>query len=439
MFGGESRGGVSRRSLEGGSVLDDRLEALSDDRGAMHMMNLARLNGEVHLFVVHTVCEPEIIHMLENVRHNIGEEEVQPMMHDSDHGECEQVHDECQEVGDCECEVPVSEERGVGDDVVEGEIEAECDVGETERDDVVEVQLEVESDVGERERDDVVGGEIEVECDVDVRSWSCSGEDANVDCNVDVTSMDDLVDCDIQEEVGQGVENWFGEIEVDVEDDGPSQKSQTRISDSDVEDGINTENDRGLSDDNWESEELVSGGESDEEDALQLFEIRHVSQVGDKFIVDIDKVECTCRKWAISGIPCCHALAVMKFRNLDADDFIPVCFRKSTYQEIYSSIVYPVNCQNMWEITPYNDVLPPKKRILPGRPKKKRRLQEWELVKDETRMRKGGMHKRCGICKELGHNRTSCQKSTQDGELNLDQTQQSNPTNEENIPSSNQP
>ncbi|BAT90819.1 uncharacterized protein HKW66_Vig0139560 [Vigna angularis] len=173
--------------------------------------------------------------------------------------------------------------------------------------------------------------------------------------------------------------------------------------------------------------------------ALQLFEVRHVSQVGDKFIVDIDKVECTCRKWAISGIPCCHALAVMKFLNLDADDFIPVCFRKSTYQEIYSSIVYPVNGQNMWEITPYNDVLPPKKRILPGRPKKKRRLQEWELVKDDTRMRKGGMHKRCGICKEVGHNRTSCQKSTQDGELNPDQTQQSNPTNEENIPSSNQP
>ncbi|XP_017431917.1 uncharacterized protein LOC108339290 [Vigna angularis] len=105
-----------------------------------------------------------------------------------------------------------------------------------------------------------------------------------------------------------------------------------------------------------------------------LFEVRHVSQAGNKFIVDIDKVECTCRKWAISGIPCCHALAVMKFLNLDADDFIPVCFRKSTYEEMYSSIVYPINGQNMWEITPYNDVLPPKKRILPGRPKKKRRL-----------------------------------------------------------------
>ncbi|WVZ08284.1 hypothetical protein V8G54_021630 [Vigna mungo] len=285
IFCGESRGIVSRRSLEdhfevvfhhgghlindgplkyegesttlsfdpdrGGSVLDDRLEPLSDDRGAMHMMNLARLNGQVHLFVVHTVSEAEIVHLLENVPHNIGEEEVQPVMHDSDDGECEQVHDECQEVGDGECEVPVSEERAEGDDVVEGQIEDECDkvklklnvIWVSLRDDVVEGEIEVECDVGESEGDHV-----------DVRSWSSSGEDANVDCNVDVPSMDDLVDCDIQEAVGHGVGNWFGEVEVDVQDDGPS---WTHISDSDVDVGINTDNDR---------EELLSGGESDGED-----------------------------------------------------------------------------------------------------------------------------------------------------------------------------
>ncbi|WVZ20781.1 hypothetical protein V8G54_008103 [Vigna mungo] len=101
--------------------------------------------------------------------------------------------------GDGECEVPVSEERAEGDDVVEGEVEAECDVGESEGD------------------------------DVDVRSWSSSGEDANVDCNVEVPSMDDLVDY------------------------------------SDVEDGINTEKDIGLSDDNWESEKLLSDGEDDDD------------------------------------------------------------------------------------------------------------------------------------------------------------------------------
>ncbi|WVY95230.1 hypothetical protein V8G54_034318 [Vigna mungo] len=814
---------------------NDKLEALTDDRGALHMMNLARLNGQVHLFVVHLVSELEVIHFLKNVPHNIGEEEVEPVMHVSNEdGGCEEGHEECQEVGD---------EGKMDADVVHVEIEAECDVGESERDDVVQGQIETECHVSESKKDDDI-------CDGDVRSWSSSGEDDNVHCNVDVPSMDDLVDCDIQEEVGHGVGNSFGEIEVDVEDDAPS---WTPISDSDEDVGINIEKDRGLSDDNWESEELLSGGESDGEDddqesygkfvtfsmpktmvdykwdlgtyfankqdildaiktyavengrnlsyvkndkkrirvkcvgakgkcpwmayygymnvvrtwqlrtivdnhtcsrehkvklmnskwlskrlektvrenpkvkvgeirdkisrkwnvgvsksmafraksiasdhvdgsfkeqykriydyanellarnpgstvkveveenvdghifkrfyvclkackdsfvfcrpiigldeaflkgkyggelltaiardandqmlpvahaivevenketwkwflellveditdihirstkafqevlpivdqrfcvrhlyanfrkkfpgkqlkrmmwkaatathpqawetemkrikevnleafqylikippkhwsrswftttskcdtlvnnmseafnsvlvhtrskpiitmleeirlylmnkwaknrtksqsisgsicpkiksrlnkesqltkywipswsGLKLFEVRHISQAGDKFTVDIDKFECTCRKWAISGIPCCHALAAMKFLNLDAEEFIPVCFRKSTYEEMYSSVVYPINGENMWQITPYNEVLPPKKRTLPGRPKKKRRLQEWELVRNETRMRKGGIQKRCGICKELGHNRTSCQKSS---------------------------
>ncbi|WVZ01801.1 hypothetical protein V8G54_022607 [Vigna mungo] len=127
----------------------------------------------------------------------------------------------------------------------------------------------------------------------------------------------------------------------------------------------------------------------------------------------------------------------MKFMNLDAEEFIPVYFRQSTYEEMYSSIVYPINCENMWQITPYNDMLPPKKEYCQGG--KKRRLQEWELVRDETRMRKGDIQKRCGICKNLCHNRTSCQKSTQEGDVNPDQTQQSNPANQENIPSSNEP
>jgi len=37
-------------SLEGGSVLEDRLELLCDDKGVTHMANLARLNGVVHLY-----------------------------------------------------------------------------------------------------------------------------------------------------------------------------------------------------------------------------------------------------------------------------------------------------------------------------------------------------------------------------------------------------
>ncbi|XP_022634759.1 uncharacterized protein LOC111241397 [Vigna radiata var. radiata] len=67
--------------------------------------------------------------------------------------------------------------------------------------------------------------------------------------------------------------------------------------------------------------------------ARRIFEVRHVSAVGNKFTVDLDTHECSCRKWMISGIPCCHAVAAMHYINLDPDTFIPTWFMKSTYEE----------------------------------------------------------------------------------------------------------
>ncbi|KOM41561.1 hypothetical protein LR48_Vigan04g175900 [Vigna angularis] len=45
---------------------------------------------------------------------------------------------------------------------------------------------------------------------------------------------------------------------------------------------------------------------------------------------------------------------------------------------------------------------------MPGRPKKKRRLEDWELKKNDSELRKGGHRKKCVICKELGHNKKGC-------------------------------
>jgi len=52
-------------SVGGGSVLEGRLELLSDDQGAWHMVNIAILNGQVHLYVVHTMDKPQVVNMLE--------------------------------------------------------------------------------------------------------------------------------------------------------------------------------------------------------------------------------------------------------------------------------------------------------------------------------------------------------------------------------------
>ncbi|BAT84597.1 hypothetical protein VIGAN_04201300, partial [Vigna angularis var. angularis] len=103
----------------------------------------------------------------------------------------------------------------------------------------------------------------------------------------------------------------------------------------------------------------------------------------------------------------------MKFLNIDGQQFILGCFMKSTYEETYVSIIYPINGNNMWDLTPYLDVMPPTKKVMPGRPKKKRRLEQWEIKKDDSRLSKAGLRKRCRLCREVGHNRSRCPKATQ--------------------------
>jgi len=67
----------------------------------------------------------------------------------------------------------------------------------------------------------------------------------------------------------------------------------------------------------------------------------------------------------------------------------------------------------MWIQTEFPNVLPPPKRILPGRPKKKKRLEAWEMNKNGKHITKYGLTKKCGICKEVGHNRKSCLQQPQ--------------------------
>ncbi|WVZ26315.1 hypothetical protein V8G54_004859 [Vigna mungo] len=125
----------------------------------------------------------------------------------------------------------------------------------------------------------------------------------------------------------------------------------------------------------------------------EMLNMKEVNEEAYKYLIVIPP-----RKWLLTGIPCCHAIAAMKFLNLDPENYVPIWFRRSTYEEAYASIIFPVNGHLLWERTPYVDVLPPSNRKLPGRPKKR----------DETQMTKGGHHKKCSICRQVGHKRNKC-------------------------------
>ncbi|XP_021722785.1 uncharacterized protein LOC110690267 [Chenopodium quinoa] len=50
-----------------------------------------------------------------------------------------------------------------------------------------------------------------------------------------------------------------------------------------------------------------------------LFQVSHIL---DTMSVDLENRKCTCRKWDMTGIPCCHAVAELFFTHRNAEDFV---------------------------------------------------------------------------------------------------------------------
>lgn len=117
-------------------------------------------------------------------------------------------------------------------------------------------------------------------------------------------------------------------------------------------------------------------------------------------VVDLERKSCTCRKWEILGIPCCHAIAAMKMRNYDPYEFCEHWYFASTYRTTYSEVIHATRDSKQWEHTAELRVIPPMSSKQPGRPKKNRIRTE-----DIGRVRRAVT---CSNCKGRGHNRGSC-------------------------------
>ncbi|WVY99501.1 hypothetical protein V8G54_025571 [Vigna mungo] len=254
----------------GALVLDDKLECLCDDTAAMHVVNLARLNGEARVFVIHLVSEAQVIHMAEYIGNDEGQVEEKANV-DGEQQDMSVVDGEEQEMGEqVEAEV-VMEEEGHGVEqaatsVLEemGEqVEVEVVMEEEghgveqaatgvleEMGEQVEVEVVMEEkghgveqattgvleemgDVGAEVEVEKVGGEVEVEKvgghgevegaeqnevepDVEIRSWNSSFESGSGHGNTDWLEglVDVNVGCDMDDDIHADLE---GNVEVKVQ------------------------------------------------------------------------------------------------------------------------------------------------------------------------------------------------------------------------------
>lgn len=116
--------------------------------------------------------------------------------------------------------------------------------------------------------------------------------------------------------------------------------------------------------------------------------------------------------WQLSGIPCCHAIAVMFRINKRPEDYLPACFKVKTNHEIYHQYMNPVGGMTFWpDSSHYTKVLPPKPKKMPGRPRKQR-IRAAHERKNPSKVSKSGVVMTCSNCQQKGHNRLSCSNDT---------------------------
>lgn len=121
-------------------------------------------------------------------------------------------------------------------------------------------------------------------------------------------------------------------------------------------------------------------------------------------VVDIDHWDCSCREWQLTGLPCCHAVAVITWAGSSPHDYCSRYFSTDSYRLTYSGSVHPI--PNMDGLVHKDSsqvsviVTPPPTRRPPGRPTTKKQGQQ-DVIKRQLQ---------CSRCKGLGHNKSTCKE-----------------------------
>ena len=112
----------------------------------------------------------------------------------------------------------------------------------------------------------------------------------------------------------------------------------------------------------------------------------------------MERRSCTCNRFQYHEMPCTHAVAVIRKRNISCYDYCSQLYAKTTWVKTYSRSIMSLDDKANWDVPPEIKnicVLPPHTRRPAGRPK----LGRYKNVSEIKCQIK------CSRCEEKGHNR----------------------------------
>ncbi|KAK3017233.1 hypothetical protein RJ639_007151 [Escallonia herrerae] len=125
-------------------------------------------------------------------------------------------------------------------------------------------------------------------------------------------------------------------------------------------------------------------------------------------VVDMDHWDCSCKGWRLTGLPCCHAIAVFDWLNRSPYDYCSKYYTAESYRLTYAESIHPVpNIERPLDSelsVPAIIVTPPPTKRPPGRPKMKQ-AESFDIIKRQLQ---------CSMCKGLGHNKRKCKEGKND-------------------------
>ncbi|KAI0520548.1 hypothetical protein KFK09_008024 [Dendrobium nobile] len=122
-------------------------------------------------------------------------------------------------------------------------------------------------------------------------------------------------------------------------------------------------------------------------------------------IQSLQNSTCTCKRPQLYHVPCVHVIAVAGYRRWNHNQFVSQYFTLNSYRETYSGLFHVMPPKEVWpNFSDAQGIIPllaPAFRRRAGRP----RTNRFRNTMDEAN---STSNKRCGHCKQNGHNRSTC-------------------------------
>lgn len=122
------------------------------------------------------------------------------------------------------------------------------------------------------------------------------------------------------------------------------------------------------------------------------------------YVVELNLIACSCRRWQLTGILCSHAIACCISERIPPESTVSSCYSLETYMEAYAGQIFSLRDKDDWAHVDATPIIPPLYEKVAGRRKKNRKKQP-EESSDGTRLSKHGAIMHCGYCRVAGHNR----------------------------------